>query len=66
MSDLKPCEHIWVTSTRALGPHCADCRTLLVSFFDPTPRNTPAGALLWQMRQGWNRRAAMSEGGKDD
>lgn len=46
-----PCDHTWVTSTRVLGPHCADCKEPLVSLFDPTPRNTVAGALLYAMRQ---------------
>ena len=48
---VAPCAHEWVTSTRALGPHCADCKEPLVSLFDPTSRNTVAGALLYAMRQ---------------
>jgi hypothetical protein len=46
-----PCAHEWVTSTCALGPHCADCKEPLVSLFDPTSRNTVAGALLCALRQ---------------
>lgn len=48
---MSDCEHIWVTSTRERGPHCCDCKAPLVGIFNPIRRDTPAGALMWAMKQ---------------
>ena len=50
-AEVQACEHNFVTSTFALGPHCCDCRALLVGIFTPILRDTPAGAILWAMKQ---------------
>lgn len=44
------CEHDLVTSTFAKGPHCANCGHPLVSVFNSTSRNTPAGEVLYALR----------------
>lgn len=48
---MSECEHIWVTSTHARGPYCCDCNRALVGIFTPILRDTPAGAVLWAMKQ---------------
>lgn len=47
---MSVCEHRWTTSTFERGPHCSDCKEPLVSMFWPISRNTPAGALLYALR----------------
>jgi hypothetical protein len=48
---MTDCEHNNVTSTVDKGPHCCDCKEPLVSMFIPISRNTPAGALMYALRQ---------------
>ena len=48
---MTACEHNFTTSTFADGPHCADCKEPIVSMFNPVSRNTPAGAILYALRQ---------------
>ena len=48
---MTECEHNIVTSTFEKGPHCYDCKEPLVSVLWTISRNTPAGAILYAMRQ---------------
>lgn len=48
--DSAICQHNSTSTTRELGPHCCDCGEPLVGMFWAISRNTPAGALLYAMR----------------
>ena len=50
MGEQTNCEHLYVTSTDRLGPHCCDCKEPLVGIFTPVSRRTPYGALLYAMK----------------
>lgn len=49
--DKDQCPHNEMTSTFERGPYCCKCNEPLVGFFWPISRNTPAGAMLWALRQ---------------
>lgn len=51
---MTECQHDIVTSTVQRGPYCCQCNAPLVGFFTPIRRDTPAGALLWAMKQAAN------------
>lgn len=40
----------YVSSTYERGPYCCECNEPLVGLFSNISRNTPAGALLWAMK----------------
>lgn len=44
------CPHESMTSTFERGVYCCQCKEPLVGFFWPVSRNTPAGALLYALR----------------
>ena len=44
------CSHDQMTSTFARGVYCCQCDEPLVGFFWPVSRNTPAGAMLYALR----------------
>lgn len=48
---MTECQHDIVTSTVQRGPYCCQCDAPLVGVFTPIRRDTPAGALLWAMKQ---------------
>lgn len=47
---MTDCPHESMTSTFERGVYCCQCNEPLVGFFWPVSRNTPAGALLYALR----------------